>query len=60
MVGLKENVIIGRLIPAGTGFAGSKKHADIRDIVTERDSKRAAIMEAQMAEQEALRAVPQE
>ena len=23
--GLKENVIIGRLIPAGTGFIGSKK-----------------------------------
>ena len=23
--GLKENVILGRLIPAGTGFAGSKK-----------------------------------
>jgi DNA-directed RNA polymerase subunit beta' len=26
LVGLKENVIIGRLIPAGTGFAGSEKH----------------------------------
>ncbi|MBI2096122.1 MAG: DNA-directed RNA polymerase subunit beta' [Candidatus Taylorbacteria bacterium] len=25
LVGLKENVIIGRLIPAGTGFAGSPK-----------------------------------
>ncbi len=25
--GLKENVIIGRLIPAGTGFAGSNKEA---------------------------------
>jgi len=25
LVGLKENVILGRLIPAGTGFAGSKK-----------------------------------
>jgi len=25
--GLKENVIIGRLIPAGTGFAGSRKQA---------------------------------
>jgi hypothetical protein len=24
--GLKENVIIGRLIPAGSGFAGSRKH----------------------------------
>ena len=27
--GLKENVILGRLIPAGTGFAGSKKHDSI-------------------------------
>ncbi len=27
--GLKENVILGRLIPAGTGFPGSKKHASI-------------------------------
>lgn len=25
LIGLKENVIIGRLIPAGTGFAGSPK-----------------------------------
>jgi len=25
LAGLKENVIIGRLIPAGTGYAGSKK-----------------------------------
>jgi DNA-directed RNA polymerase subunit beta' len=27
--GLKENVILGRLIPAGTGFQGSKKYAAI-------------------------------
>ncbi|MBX9906923.1 DNA-directed RNA polymerase subunit beta' [Patescibacteria group bacterium] len=26
LTGLKENVIIGRLIPAGTGFPGSKKY----------------------------------
>ncbi len=32
LVGLKENVIIGRLIPAGTGFAGSKKHALIEQM----------------------------
>jgi DNA-directed RNA polymerase subunit beta' len=35
LVGLKENVIIGRLIPAGTGFAGSKKHAIIEDMEAE-------------------------
>ncbi len=33
--GLKENVIIGRLIPAGTGFDGSKKHAAVLEIQKE-------------------------
>ena len=28
--GLKENVIVGRIIPAGTGFKGSKKHEAMR------------------------------
>ncbi|NBV77334.1 DNA-directed RNA polymerase subunit beta' [bacterium] len=32
LVGLKENVIIGRLIPAGTGFKGSKKHDMIKEL----------------------------
>lgn len=32
LVGLKENVILGRLIPAGTGFAGSKKSKIIADL----------------------------
>jgi DNA-directed RNA polymerase subunit beta' len=32
LIGLKENVIIGRLIPAGTGFKGSKKHGYIQDM----------------------------
>ncbi|MEY4747553.1 MAG: hypothetical protein RLZZ416_602 [Candidatus Parcubacteria bacterium] len=35
LVGLKENVIIGRLIPAGTGFRGSKKHQMIEAMETE-------------------------
>ena len=35
LVGLKENVIIGRLIPAGTGFPGSKKHAMIEKMETD-------------------------
>ncbi len=38
--GLKENVILGRLIPAGTGFPGSKKHAAITALQTARDSRR--------------------
>jgi len=32
LVGLKENVIIGRLIPAGTGFKGSKKYDMIKEM----------------------------
>jgi DNA-directed RNA polymerase subunit beta' len=35
LVGLKENVIIGRLIPAGTGFPGSKKAAMVEEMEAE-------------------------
>ena len=35
--GLKENVIIGRLIPAGTGFPGSEKHTMIKELQKELD-----------------------
>ncbi len=34
--GLKENVILGRLIPAGTGFTGSQKFAKIAKLQAER------------------------
>ncbi|MBI4088675.1 DNA-directed RNA polymerase subunit beta' [Candidatus Kaiserbacteria bacterium] len=34
--GLKENVILGRLIPSGTGFSGSKKSAHIKKLQAER------------------------
>ncbi|MEK7604691.1 MAG: DNA-directed RNA polymerase subunit beta' [Patescibacteria group bacterium] len=34
--GLKENVILGRLIPAGTGFMGSKKFAHIKNLQASR------------------------
>jgi len=34
--GLKENVILGRLIPSGTGFSGSKKFAHIAKLQAER------------------------
>lgn len=39
--GLKENVIIGRLIPAGTGYSGSKKHELIRKFQDERALRQA-------------------
>lgn len=37
LAGLMENVIIGKLIPAGTGFKGSAKAEMIGDMVTDRD-----------------------
>ena len=43
LVGLKENVIIGRLIPAGTGFPGSKKHKLIEDMESEYAAEAAAL-----------------
>jgi len=43
LVGLKENVIVGRLIPAGTGGATSR----VRKIAAERDNK---VIEARRAE----------
>ena len=45
LVGLKENVIVGRLIPAGTGGATSR----VRKIAAERDAK---VIEARRAEAE--------
>ena len=43
--GLKENVIIGRLIPAGTGFAGSVKHQRIKTFQEERAKRLARELE---------------
>jgi DNA-directed RNA polymerase subunit beta' len=37
--GLKENIILGRLIPAGTGFAGSKKHAIVAKLQADRPNQ---------------------
>jgi len=55
LVGLKENVIVGRLIPAGTGGASM----NVRKIATERDQK---VIEAARAaaEQAAALAAPEE
>jgi DNA-directed RNA polymerase subunit beta' len=50
LVGLKENVIVGRLIPAGTGGATSR----VRKIAAERDQK---VVEARRAEAEAAAAL---
>ncbi len=48
LLGLMENVILGRLIPAGSGFVGSKKHQMIEAITP----KRSASEEITATEQE--------
>ena len=50
LVGLKENVIVGRLIPAGTGGATAR----IKRIATERDNE---VIEARRAEAESAAAL---
>jgi len=45
LVGLKENVIVGRLIPAGTGFPGSKKNLMIEELESELRAKDASPLE---------------
>ncbi|SIO52500.1 DNA-directed RNA polymerase subunit beta' [Rhodovulum sp. ES.010] len=50
LVGLKENVIVGRLIPAGTGGASQR----VRRIAAERDQK---VIDARQAEAEAAAAL---
>lgn len=37
--GLKENIIVGRIIPAGTGFPGSHKYEMIKNLQKELDSQ---------------------
>ncbi|MBA3789296.1 DNA-directed RNA polymerase subunit beta' [Patescibacteria group bacterium] len=55
--GLKENVILGRLIPAGTGFAGSKKRESIDKLQATRRTtianQAAMIAERELAEAKA-------
>ena len=50
LVGLKENVIVGRLIPAGTGGASQQ----VRKIATDRDNR---VIDARRAEAEAAAAL---
>lgn len=49
--GLKENVILGRLIPAGTGFAGSRKFAAIDAMQERRAARERALEAARLAEE---------
>ena len=50
--GLKENVIIGRLIPAGSGFKGSKKY----EMIAKAQAKRDELYSIKRSEREAREA----
>ncbi len=52
--GLKENVILGRLIPAGTGFPESKKSIAILELQRKRNARIAAEEAAAAEAEEAL------
>lgn len=59
--GLMENVIIGRLIPAGTGYPGSEKHTTVTALAKVLDDAAAAKKAVELAEKEAeLAAAPQD
>ena len=62
--GLKENVIVGRLIPAGTGFAHHAerrrtREQDLADQLKELDEEAAAAAAAQAAENGEAEAAPE-
>ncbi|MDX1626704.1 MAG: DNA-directed RNA polymerase subunit beta', partial [Wenzhouxiangellaceae bacterium] len=50
--GLKENVIVGRLIPAGTGRVARERHHDEVDVTGDTEAELAALLRAQDAETE--------
>ncbi len=63
--GLKENIIVGRIIPAGTGFAyhaQKRKAAAVREVPEEliEEEKEAAATRAEQALSEALKSSPEE
>jgi DNA-directed RNA polymerase subunit beta' len=51
LAGLMENVILGRLIPAGTGFKGSRKAKMVQDLKAARDDQNQYSGEQQYATQ---------
>ena len=54
--GLKENVIIGNLIPAGTNFKGSRKYEMIKEIQDAAQAELDRIAEEEFAEAEIRKA----
>ena len=54
LTGLMENVILGRLIPAGTGYKGAPKHTAVTALAKELDDAAAAKRAIELAEKESL------
>ena len=54
LIGLKENVIIGRLIPAGTGFKGSKKYELVKQMEAELASQAPVDMPESQKQKESI------
>ncbi|GAG23149.1 unnamed protein product, partial [marine sediment metagenome] len=58
LYGLKENVIIGKLIPAGTGFVpGRFAEEDIEDVLLEEDELEEKIL-AEVVSEDSLETPP--
>jgi DNA-directed RNA polymerase subunit beta' len=53
--GLKENVIIGNLIPAGTNFEGSKKYEMIKEVQQKAEEDRLLAEQEEMKESEEIK-----
>jgi DNA-directed RNA polymerase subunit beta' len=54
LVGLKENVIVGRLVPAGTGLSHHKERRESRTFVEDEQGAELAAQEVEAAIKEAL------
>ncbi|MDX1344782.1 MAG: DNA-directed RNA polymerase subunit beta', partial [Sedimenticolaceae bacterium] len=54
LVGLKENVIVGRLVPAGTGLSHHKERRESRSFIEDEQGAELAAQEVEAAIKEAL------
>ena len=54
LVGLKENVIVGRLVPAGTGLSHHKERRESRTFIEDEMGAELAAQEVEAAIKEAL------
>jgi DNA-directed RNA polymerase subunit beta' len=52
LAGLKENVIIGRLIPAGTGYPASPKHERVQELQSAYEEERGSFESDRLSREE--------